>query len=120
VSRARNHTDCYSAKEGELAGCVYGHGNDCPMKPMPGITLSSRGFKRGEPIPSTYGGAVRVYESSSAMAPHLWVAVTCPADLNKPDGPEVEAVAHITLESAEALRDQLTFLIDHHYQMDDR
>jgi hypothetical protein len=112
--------DCYS---GDWKSCVLDD-PECPMRPGAPrvepvvITMSSRGFKRAEPVPSEYGGAVRVYESSSAMAPHLWVAVSCPADLNKPDGPEVEAVAHLTLDNARLLRDQLTYLIEHHYQED--
>lgn len=79
---------------------------------------SGRGFKHMPPVPSVYGGEVRVYESSSAMAPHVWLSATCPSDLNDRSSAPVEAVAHLTLEDAEVLRDQLTFLIEHHYQLE--
>jgi hypothetical protein len=82
-------------------------------------TLSSRGFRFMDPVPSDYGGEVRVSESSSAMGPHLWLRVTYPVDLNEPEGDMAEGVAHLKLDDAARLRDQLTTLIDHHYQMDD-
>lgn len=78
---------------------------------------SERGFKFFGPVPSTYGGDVRVYESSAAAGPHVWLRITCPASLNEPDGPTIEAVAHLTRVDATLLRDQLTYLIEHHYQV---
>lgn len=82
-------------------------------------TITDRGFKHFDPIPSTYGGEVRVYESSAASHPHIWLDVKCPVDLNRPSGPSKEAVAHLRIEDAEILRDQLTHLIDHHYQVEE-
>jgi hypothetical protein len=80
---------------------------------------SERGFKHFPPIPSAYGGDIRVYESSAASAPHVWIRTVCPVDLNKPDGPAVEAVAHLHIDDAIVLRDQLTYLLEHHYQVGD-
>lgn len=82
-------------------------------------TITDRGFKHMDPVPSTYGGFTKVYESSAAMGPHIWVNVECPANLNEPIGPTAEATAHITLDNAIILRDQLTYLIENHYQLDD-
>lgn len=79
-------------------------------------TTTDRGFDHLPSIPSTYGGKVRVFESSAALGPHIWLNVTCPADLNQPDGPSVEAVAHLTAEHAWQLADQLRHLVVNHYQ----
>lgn len=88
-------------------------------------TYTSRGFKRFDEVPSAYGGGVEVYESSAAMHPHLWVKVRSPKSVNDwmvadqtggtYDDWE-EATAHLRLEDAVVLRDQLTYLIEHHYQ----
>lgn len=80
------------------------------------VDRSGRGFAHLPPIPSEYGGEVRAYESSAAMGPHIWVRIECPADLNEPDGPTVEAVAHLTAENAGRLGDQLHLLVRDHYQ----
>lgn len=79
---------------------------------------TDRGFTHLPPIPSTYGGATRVSESSSAEEPKVWLRVECPANLNQPDGPTVEAVAHLTAEDAWKLADQLRFIVENHYQGD--
>lgn len=81
-----------------------------PELPTDLFVLSERGFVQGRPIPSAYGGAIKVCESSAAEAPHIWVMVHSPVDLNNPSGPEQEAVAHLTLENAIRLRDQLGHL----------
>ena len=73
------------------------------------VEVTPRGFSHMPPIQVEYGGSVRVYESSAAVSPHLWLAVM------PDDNPE--ATAHLTLESAEHLRDQLTWLIENHYQV---
>lgn len=80
-------------------------------------STSERGFKRHDPIPSEYGGSVRVFESSAAMGPHIWVSVESNQTLGDERTPIIKSVAHITLENAELLRDQLTNLIDNHYQV---
>ncbi len=80
------------------------------------VTMTARGFKHLPPIPSSYGGTVRAYESSNAEGPHVWLTSECPSDLNRPDSPQVETPMHLTVESAQQLVDQLQFLIDNHYQ----
>lgn len=86
--------------------------------------MSSRGFLQGKPIPSSYGGEVSVFESSAASAPHIWVEITSPTSLNdyainkeNYEGDWDVASAHITLENARVLRDQLDFLLENHYQL---
>jgi hypothetical protein len=83
-------------------------------------TTTDRGFVHFDPIPSTYGGAIRVYESSAASGPHIWVDIKSPAKLQEvhppPDG-MTAGTAHLPLEQAIMLRDQLNWLIDNHYQM---
>jgi hypothetical protein len=78
---------------------------------------SDRGFTHLPPIPSEYGGHVLAYESSSAEGPHLWLRTVCPVDLNEPEGLVTETVAHLTLENAQKLQEQLAFLIKNHYQL---
>ena len=77
----------------------------------------SRGFLRLPPISSVYGGEVEVYESSMASGPHIWLKATCPDNLNDPQGKQVEAVAHLTIEDAAKLAQQINYLIDNHYQV---
>lgn len=80
------------------------------------VRRTDRGFAHLPPIPSEYGGDVRVSESSAAMAPHVWLRVECPANLNEPDGPTVEGVAHLTVENAARLAEQVFTVIGNHYQ----
>lgn len=80
------------------------------------VEVTSRGFKHTAPVPSEYGGYVKVYESSAASGPHLWLSVTCPSDLNDPGSEPIEAIAHLKLESAENLVEQIDHLITCHYQ----
>jgi hypothetical protein len=83
--------------------------------------VSDRGFSRLPSIPSDYpGGRVRVYESSAASSPHIWLTATAPVDLNEPDGPKAEAPIHLSAENAWKLADQLRWLVEHHYQCDAR
>lgn len=79
-------------------------------------TRSDRGLAYFEPVPSVYGGHARVYESSAASGPHVWLKVESPVDLNEPDGPTQEGVAHLTLEDAEKLGKQLLWFVENHYQ----
>lgn len=73
---------------------------------------SDRGFARLPSVPGTHGGLVRTYESSAAMAPHLWLQAV------DTDGREV--VLHLTAENAWYLGEQLAYLVEHHYQGDAR
>lgn len=77
---------------------------------------SGRGFAHYNAVPGAYGGGVRVYESSAASGPHIWLAASQPSNLNDPQSPLVEATVHLTLDNARILRDQLTHLIENHYQ----
>lgn len=79
-------------------------------------TRSDRGFDRLPPVPSRHGGEVQVYESSAASGPHLWLSVQTPVDLNDPEGPVVDAVAHLTVEDALKLAEQIQQLAAGHYQ----
>ncbi len=81
-------------------------------------TTSDRGFKTMPPVSTVWGGhdtgRVVVYESSAAEAPHLWLRV----DATPGFGGTAETVsAHLPLAEAEKLRDQLTWLIENHYQV---
>lgn len=78
---------------------------------------SDRGFSHLPAIPSQYGGSVRVYESSAAMAPHIWLTAEAPVSLNEPDGPTVTAPIHLTLDDARRLAEQLLLLVGDHYQL---
>lgn len=80
--------------------------------------ISERGFKRLPSIPSSYGGEITVYESSNAMGPHVWVRFVTPVNLNDPQGVTEEGIAHLPLDEAAKLRDQLDYLITHHYQLE--
>ncbi len=71
---------------------------------------TERGFWKCDPIPSDYGGYIRAYESS--IVPHIWVTTVCPIDLGFPEGPTTRAVAHLRIEDAKTLRDNLTYLIN--------
>jgi hypothetical protein len=81
--------------------------------------VSDRGFTSLPALPSTYGGEVRAYESSSAEGPHIWLNVSCPEDLNNRSGVMKEAVAHMTAEDAKRLGEQLLYLVEFHYQARD-
>ena len=85
---------------------------------------SERGFVQGDEIPSTYGGHIKAYESSSAEHARIWVRVTSPVDLNQwarerenYTGEWDETAVHLNIEDAATLRDQLTELIDNHYML---
>ena len=83
-------------------------------------TTTDRGFIHFEPIQSTHGGQIRVYESSSASHPCVWVDIKSPAGLQEVHPPPegmTAGTAHLKIEDATMLRDQLTWLIENHYQM---
>ena len=91
------------------------------------VVDSERGFARMPELLTSYGATVRVYESSAALHPHLWLAISEPNDLNdwvrdyatgrEYTGGYKEAHAHMALEAAEALVDQLQAAITNHYMM---
>lgn len=69
------------------------------------ITTSDRGFDACEPIITRWGGKIRVYESSNAMEPCIWLNVD-------------PAIIQLTLREAQTLAIQLQQLVRDHYQMD--
>ena len=72
---------------------------------------TDRGFKH---MPAIQGRdedeVVKVYESSAADGPHVWLRVE--------EDRVSYASAHLTLEHAAELRDQLDYLIRNHYQLE--
>ena len=60
-------------------------------------TYSDRGFAQHQPIPAgtAYGGTVRVYESSSALAPRIWLAVEALDDVPVSDDMGVWLGLHV-------------------------
>jgi hypothetical protein len=81
-------------------------------------TVTDRGFKRMEPFKCSYGSEVAVYESSAATGPHIWLKVHCDTKVLSRQK-EGEGTAHLTLEQACRLRDQLNWLLRNHYQIPD-
>lgn len=78
-------------------------------------TQSGRGFTQMEPFKCRYGSEVRVYESSAASHPCIWLNVQ--GDAAAMDLKPGEGTAHLTIEQAQLLRDQLDWLIQNHYQL---
>lgn len=77
------------------------------------VTKTDRGFSRLPTIPSVYGGHVAAYESSGASDAYLWLKVRDESDRN---GPATESHAHLTVEDALRVADQLVHLVANHYQ----
>lgn len=71
------------------------------------VTVSDRGFKHMDAVEGDYPEpwSIRVYESSSANNPYIWIAM------------DEGTHGHLSLKQAEQLRDQLEFLINNHYQV---
>lgn len=83
-------------------------------------TKTDRGFTHLPPVQAHWGGqdtgTVTLCESSAAEGPHLWLH----AEAAEGFGTPAERVSmHLPLAEAAKLRDQLDFLIKHHYQGDD-
>ncbi len=77
-------------------------------------TKSSRGFTYMEPLEGDHCQApwkLYVNESSIATGPYIWLRLETQADGYG------EAFAHMRLDQAEELRDQLDYLIRNHYQV---
>lgn len=80
-----------------------------PVPDQTTIPTSERGFQEYTEFVSVYGDTVRAYESSSAMAPHVWVniATNDPHPTHEPG----KAIAHLNVEQAIQLRDALDTFI---------
>lgn len=75
------------------------------MNDSPNRYATPRGFTVYDEIETSYGHTVRVQESSSAEAPHVWLFVS--------DSPVVVTHnPHLTIEQAIRVRDALTAFID--------
>lgn len=73
---------------------------------------SNRGFHQyGEPFLCTYGTRLRVYESSSAEAPHVWLNMKADLRVLRDEG-RGEATAHLNEEQARALVARLQAWLD--------
>lgn len=90
----------------------------------PESTISNRGFRHFEAI-QTDGQEIRVYESSRADSPHLWLSVTGEAFLREATRPcagcehgvaTASVSAHMTIEQAGLVRDVLDAAIKQYYQ----
>lgn len=72
--------------------------------------VTDRGFKHMPDLRGTHGvSAIRVYESSAASAPHIWLRAT--------DASGEEATVHLTVEAALRLAEQIQYLARDHYQL---
>lgn len=98
------------------------------LTPIP----SDRGFDTMPAIEARHGATVdtvTVAESSAAEAPHLWLRINgralyeCTNSAGLPDvrvaAEAGEMVAHLTLDQARQLEEQLAFLRTNHYQLGD-
>lgn len=83
--------------------------------------VTDRGFMHLPPIVAVHGGrpagTVRVYESSAAGDPAVWIAVEQPADRNHPEnGLTREAVVHMPLDRAVQFAEQIMWLASNHFK----
>lgn len=78
--------------------------------------ISSRGLKYLPLIEGDRGGYARVYESSAALGPHVWLQVVVPGDEMAAIEAE-KATLHLTVEDAQRLSEQLAFIAANHYQV---
>ncbi len=72
--------------------------------------VTERGFKHYEPIGTAYGHIIRVYESSSADEPKLWLGIDATGAMTG------NPTALLTVEQARELQDTLSAAIAQHYQ----
>lgn len=79
---------------------------------------TDRGFKHYDPIKTSYGHIIKVYESSAAMEPHIWLSVEQTEESAREAGSNIEpeeAIAHLTVLQAKLLRKALKHAIKNHY-----
>lgn len=69
-------------------------------------TVTGRGFIHLPVLQTASGHALRVYESSAALAPHVWLSL---------DG----RTAHLDVPTVTRLAEQLMYLVEHHYLLAD-
>ena len=73
-------------------------------------STSGRGFKWMPETVTPIGTTVEVYESSAAEEPKVWLGITRGRD---------DLRAHLTVDEARRVGEQLIWLADHHYQVED-
>lgn len=78
-------------------------------------TVTDRGFRHLPVLVTGSGDRVRVYESSAANSPHLWLHVA-----NRGEDDTEGTCVHLDAEAAWELHEQLAHLLEHHYQGDAR
>lgn len=77
-------------------------------------TVTDRGFKHYEKIPTDYGHEIAIYESSSAMKQALWMNVELDHEVG---GIEPEAAtAHLTFPQAVQVATTIIDTMTNHYQ----
>lgn len=70
--------------------------------------MNERGFEQYGDIETAYGHVIRVYESSAASGPHVWVSTVQTEETGARCGMEPEeATAHLNLVQAMRLRARL-------------
>ena len=124
---ARGGCENYTVKRcwdspGRTKGAPYtadGWCNACIAQDALGrYELTDRGFRHYEEIQTSYGHEIRIYESSAASAPHLWLDVSLTAEGAARSGIEVcSATAHCTFDQATQVRDTLDTAMKNHYQL---
>jgi hypothetical protein len=76
---------------------------------------TDRGFLWMPPLGDSFAAnAVRVSEASTATGPHIWLRI------DGGDETSPTPVAHLTAEQAWQLKEQIEYLLEHHYQGDAR
>lgn len=72
------------------------------------ITANARGFHQyGDPVTTTYGEKVDVYESSAARGPHCWLRIFDDGKSQVTPHHGLSIAAHLTADQATAVRDRL-------------
>lgn len=79
---------------------------------------TDRGLKHFEPITTAYGHEIRVYESSAADSPHIWLDITQTTETAKAARSNIapeSATAHLSVLQALLLIESLTAAVRQHY-----
>lgn len=87
--------------------------------PMP----TQRGFRWMPALPSAYNGddaTVQLFESSLAEGPHVALALVRKSDGRPGQLPAADVMVPLAADRAWQLREQLDWLLEHHYQGDAR
>lgn len=84
----------------------------------PEFETTDRGFKHYTPVVTGYGHAVRIYESSAASEPHVWMAIN--GGLSAVGEKPGEAHVHMTFEQTDEVVVRLMACKANHYQVADQ